>query len=42
MAGLDDIAELKEWTDAIGSVIAFEGMARAEGTCTDLPPMKKK
>ena len=25
MAGLDDIAEQKEWTDAISSVIAFEG-----------------
>ncbi len=30
MAGLDDIAEQKEWTDAISSVIAFEGTARAD------------
>ena len=30
MAGLDDIAEQKEWTDAISSVIAFEGTGRAD------------
>ena len=30
MAGLDDIAEQKEWTDAIASVIAFEGSGRAD------------
>ncbi len=30
MAGLDDIAEQKEWTDAIASVIAFEGTGRAD------------
>ena len=36
MAGLDDIAELKEWTDAIGSVIAFEGMQRADDLLTEV------
>ena len=36
MAGLDDIAELKEWTDAIGSVIAFEGMGRADDLLTEV------
>jgi pyruvate dehydrogenase E1 component len=30
MAGLDDIAEQKEWNDAISSVIAFEGTGRAD------------
>ena len=30
MAGLDDIVEQKEWTDAIASVIAFEGTGRAD------------
>jgi len=30
MAGLDDIAEQKEWIDAISSVIAFEGTGRAD------------
>src|SRR6476660_9528203 len=36
MAGLDDITELKEWTDAIGSVIAFEGMERADDLLTEV------
>jgi pyruvate dehydrogenase E1 component len=30
MPQLDDIAEQKEWTDAIASVIAFEGTGRAD------------
>src|SRR6516225_8002892 len=30
MAGVDDSAEQKEWTDAISSVIAFEGTGRAD------------
>ena len=30
MTALDDIAEQKEWTDAIASVIAFEGTGRAD------------
>lgn len=30
MAGLDDVAEKREWVDAINSVIAFEGTGQAD------------
>ncbi|HTO60419.1 MAG TPA: hypothetical protein VMM15_04100 [Bradyrhizobium sp.] len=32
MAGIDDVAERKEWVDAINSVIAFEGTGPADDT----------
>ncbi|MBK9077804.1 MAG: pyruvate dehydrogenase (acetyl-transferring), homodimeric type [Hyphomicrobium sp.] len=36
MAGLDDIAQSKEWQDAINSVIAFEGTGAADDILTDV------
>ena len=36
MAGLDDVAERKEWVEAINSVIAFEGTGALEGTGADV------
>lgn len=36
MAGIDDVAMRKEWTDAIKSVIAFEGTGTADDILSDL------
>ncbi|MEE9590738.1 MAG: pyruvate dehydrogenase (acetyl-transferring), homodimeric type [Hyphomicrobiaceae bacterium] len=36
MAGLDDVAERKEWTDAINSVIAFEGTGAADDILSEV------
>ncbi|NOT71349.1 MAG: pyruvate dehydrogenase (acetyl-transferring), homodimeric type [Hyphomicrobium sp.] len=36
MAGLDDVAQRKEWMDAINSVIAFEGTGAADDILTDV------
>ena len=36
MARLDDVAEREEWTDAINSVIAFEGTGVADDILTEV------
>jgi pyruvate dehydrogenase E1 component len=42
MPGLDDIAEQKEWIDAIASVIAFEGTARADDLLEDVVAVARR
>ena len=42
MPGLDDIAEQKEWTDAIASVIAFEGTGRADDLLEDVVAVARR